>query len=144
MEPRGLLPPLQEPATCPSRQPDQSSPYLPFHFLEIHFSIMPQSRLRSSQWSVSLGFPHQNPVCTFSLHIRATCRAYFILLEWITWIIYRSFSTRVSQLKIWHFWVTGIERNVCRRTFNRYSVITQFTKFAAGVQLCRRCNHRKL
>jgi len=27
---------------------------------------------------------------------------------------YRSFATRVSQLKIWHFWVIGIERNVCR------------------------------
>ena len=39
---------------------------------------------------------------------------------------YRSFATRVSQLKIWHFWVIGIERNVCRCTFNRYSVITQF------------------
>jgi hypothetical protein len=49
----------------------------------------------------------------------------------------------VSQLKIWHFWVTDIERNVCRCTFNRYSVITQFPKFAAGEQLCRRCTHRK-
>jgi hypothetical protein len=37
---------------------------------------------------------------------------------------YCSFMTRVSQLKIWHSWVTGIERNVCRCTFNRYSVIT--------------------
>jgi hypothetical protein len=59
-------------------------------------------------------------------------------------ITYRSFATRVSQLKIWHFWVIGIdkfalgsspycpdaprprvigiERNVCRCTFNRYSV----------------------
>ena len=50
---------------------------------------------------------------------------------------YRSFATRVSQLKIWHFWVIGIERNVCRCTFNRYSVITQFAKLAAGEQLCR-------
>ena len=57
---------------------------------------------------------------------------------------YRSFATRVSQLKIWHFWVISIERNVCRCTFNRYSVITQFAKLAAGEQLCRRCTHRKL
>jgi len=27
-------------------------------------------------------------------------------------------------------------------TFNRYSVITQFAKLAAGEQLCRRCTHR--
>jgi len=38
----------------------------------------------------------------------------------------RSFATRVSQLKIWNFWGIGVEINVCRCTFNRYSVITQF------------------
>jgi len=36
---------------------------------------------------------------------------------------YCSFATRVSQLKIWNFLVTGIERNVCRCTFNRFIVI---------------------
>ena len=57
---------------------------------------------------------------------------------------FRLFTTRVSQLKIWQFLVIGIERNVCRCTFNRYSVIMQFAKLAAGEQLCRRCTHRKL
>ena len=42
------------------------------------------------------------------------------------------------------FLVIGIERNVSRCTFNRYSVITQFAKLAAGEQLCSRCTHRKL
>jgi len=60
-------------------------------------------------------------------------------------LVYRSLATRVSQLKIWQFFfVTGIERNVRRFTFNRYCVITQFAKLAAGEQLCRRCTHRKL
>jgi hypothetical protein len=31
-----------------------------------------------------------------------------------------------------------------KKRFNRYSVITQFAKFAAGEQLGRRCTHRKL
>jgi len=57
---------------------------------------------------------------------------------------YLSFATRVSQLKIWHFSVIDIERNVCGCTFNRYSVITQFAKLAAGEQFCGRCTHRKL
>ena len=61
-----------------------------------------------------------------------------------SWRTYRSFATRVSQLKIWHFWVIDIERSVCRCTFIRYSVITQFAKLAAGEQTCRRCTHRKL
>ena len=59
-------------------------------------------------------------------------------------VTYRSFAIRVSKLKIWHFGVIGIERNVCRCSFNRYSVITQFAKLAAGEQFCRRCTHRKL
>jgi len=56
----------------------------------------------------------------------------------------RSFATRVSQLIISHFWVIGIERNVCRCASNGYSVITQFAKLAAGEQFCRRCTHRKV
>jgi hypothetical protein len=51
---------------------------------------------------------------------------------------------RVSELKIWHFLVIGIERNICRCTFDRYSVITQFAKLAAGEQLCFRRTNRKL
>ena len=60
------------------------------------------------------------------------------------WQTHDSFSTRVSQLKIWHFCIIGIERNVCRCTFNRCSVVTQFAKLAAREQLCRRCTHGKL
>ena len=32
MEPEGLLPLLQEPTTCPYREPDQSSPCPPIPF----------------------------------------------------------------------------------------------------------------
>ena len=83
---------------------------------------------------------------TFILSILITCPSHLFLLISIirSCFLYRSFATRVSQLKIWHFWVTGIVRNVCRCTFNRYSVITQFVKLAAGEQLCRRCTHRKI
>ena len=42
------------------------------------------------------------------------------------------------------FWVIGIERNVCRCTFNRCSVITQFAKLAAWEQFCRRCIRRRV
>ena len=57
---------------------------------------------------------------------------------------YRPFATRVSQIKIWNFLVVDVERNVCKCYFNRYSVITQFAKLAAGEQLFRRLTHRKL
>jgi hypothetical protein len=58
--------------------------------------------------------------------------------------IYCSFATRVSQLKIWHFWVMGIKKSVCRCTFNRYSGITQFAKLPTGQLFCRLCNYRKI
>jgi len=58
--------------------------------------------------------------------------------------LYRSFAARVSQLKTWHFLFIGTERNACRRTFNRYIVITQVAKLAAGDQLYRRHTRRKL
>ena len=38
----------------------------------------------SSKWSLSLRFPHQNPVYTSTLSICATCPAYLILLYLIT------------------------------------------------------------
>ena len=58
---------------------------------------------------------------------------------------YRSFATTVSQFKIWHFFIYW-----CRKKrlqvhffFNRYSVVRQFAKLAAGEQFCR-YTHTKL
>ena len=69
------------------------------------------------------------------------CSAYF---AWHLNKTYCSFATRVSQLKIWHFWVIGIERNIWRCTLNSYSVITQFSKLVAGAQLFHHCTHRRV
>ena len=40
MEPEGSLPHSQETATCPSPEPDQSSPCPSSHFLKIHLNII--------------------------------------------------------------------------------------------------------
>ena len=51
------------------------------HLLEIHLNIIHPFTPRSPQWSLSLRFPHQDPIHPLSSPIRATCPAHLILLD---------------------------------------------------------------
>ena len=99
MEPEGLLPQLQEPASCPCPEPDQFNPCSPSHVLKIRSYIILPLTAGSSKWSLSLGLyaPFISPVL-------ATCIAHLILVL-ITRIILdvEHKSLRSSLYSLLHF-----------------------------------------
>ena len=72
------------------------------HLLEIQPNIIHPSTPRSPQWSLSLRFPHQDPIHPLSSPIRATCPVHLILFDFITRTIlgeeYKSFSSSICSL----------------------------------------------
>jgi hypothetical protein len=71
----------------PCHNHKRSSPCPPPLFLKAHFNIILPSMPVFSNWSLSLRFPHQDPVWPSALTY--TCyTVHHILLDLITWIIF--------------------------------------------------------
>ena len=102
MEPEGLLPLSQVPATCPYPEPAQSSPYphisLPDDPLYYYASHL---RLGFSSGLSPPGFPTKTLYTPLLSPISATCPTHLILLDFITRTImgeeYRSFSSSLCS-----------------------------------------------
>ena len=103
MEPEGSLPHSQTPA-CQLDSVHAPKP----HFLKMHLSIILPSTPGTSKWSFSLTYPHQNPVYTFIIPIRATCPAHLILLDLITRTITGEQNRSLTFNESLHFIYCGI------------------------------------
>ena len=101
MEPESSLPYSQARATCPYPEPLHPVPTTPSHFLKIHLNIILPSTSWSPQWSLSLRFPHQNPVHTSPFLHTCHMPAHLIFLDFITRTIlgdqYRSLSSSLCN-----------------------------------------------
>jgi len=102
MELECVLPRLQLLATCSYPKPDQSNPSPSTYFLKIHLNVILPSMFGSSKWSLSLSFPHQNPVRTSSLPHRPFC-----------YMPRPSHSSRFDQPVNIRWGTVRIEINVC-------------------------------
>ena len=80
MELECSLPSSQQPATCPYPELERSS-HAP-HYTSWRSILILSSHQR--QGLLSLRFPHQKPVCTSPIPIRATCPTHLVLLDLIT------------------------------------------------------------
>ena len=70
-----------------------------YYFLTIHLYIILPSMPGSPKWSLSLMFHPPKPVYASPFRIRATCRAYLILLHFITrTILGEAYSSLSSSL----------------------------------------------
>ena len=58
---------IHVPIACPYPEPSPSSPCPTLDVLKIHLNIILLSELGSSKWSLSLRFPHEDPVYTYFL-----------------------------------------------------------------------------
>jgi len=94
--------------------------HAPSYFLKNLLNITLPSELGFSEWSLSLRFPHQNPVCASPLPICATCPAHLILLYFITRTIfgekYRSLSSSLCSFLHSPFTLSHLGQNILLST----------------------------
>ena len=112
-----------------------------FYFLNTHFSFICPSMPRSSKWSVSHRFPHQNSVCTFLLP--HTCRMPYpshspeTLTPNRIWSAVQIMKLRIMQVSFAPFTYPPLGRNIMfSNTLSVRDQVSHPYTAAAKLQFC--------
>jgi len=87
MKPKGSLPHLQQPATCPHPQPDQCNPCTQTIFWISILILFSHLRQDFTIGPIHSGFPTKTPRAALLSPIRTTCPAHVVILDLTTRII---------------------------------------------------------
>jgi hypothetical protein len=109
MEPEGLLPHLEAPASCPTLSSSNQVNASPSHLLNIHFNIIPLVTAGSCKW---VGYWIQNVInflmgfaqSTHFSHNKAQCSHFRVLFaDWITCYGHPHKSKANCSIKVHHY-----------------------------------------
>jgi hypothetical protein len=87
----------------PFKFTDESNPCSKSSFPKTHFNIFLEPTPRSSDYSLSSGFPNHNLLCISHLFRHVTCPTNLMLLDLIALLI-------SEEYKLWHFTVLSVIR----------------------------------
>jgi hypothetical protein len=90
----------QDPAAGPYPEPTKLTAHYAFSLLKIHSDSILPSTNRSSQWSLSLGFPTKTFYTFLSSPMHATCPAHLIFLALICLMIFDDESKLRLSIKL--------------------------------------------
>ena len=131
----------QVPITCPCLGQIKPVHTLTSHFLKIHLNIILSSAPSSSKWSLSLRFPHQNPLYTPVLSPTLdTCPAHLILLDFITRTIlgeeYRSLCSSLCS-----FLHSPLPSSLLSPNILRSTLFSNTLNVRSSLNVCNQVSH---